>query len=823
MSTTPVRTGIKPGAILFGIYLTLVAILALALIWQGASLAFAGGSIYYVAMGLALLASTVLFASKRKLGLLVFALASVVTIAWTIWESGFDGWGSVPRLAWLIAVSGALALFWKVVKHRIPGIDKRLFFGSTVALPIVMLLMILIPINFPASIVLADAALTTARPADTFSRSSVASPDNNVAASHDDTNWTAYAGSNLGLHYSSAAQITPENASQLQKVWEYHHGDLKQPGERIAYLNESTPLKIGDSLYTCTPKQMVVSINAQTGTENWRFDPKTEFDYLKGGGANCRGVSYYRVPNAPANQVCAQRIIWGTADSRLLAIDALTGSRCTQFGTNGEVDLKPGIGDFRPGSNAVTSAPAIIRGTVIVGGQVIDSDVRPAPSGVVRGFDANTGALKWAFDLGRPGITTAPKDGETYTLSSPNSWAPISADDELGLVYVSLGNPAGDFYGGDRTDAENAYGSSLVALDAQTGHERWKFQTVHHDLWDYDLSPQAALIDFPDQQGTIRPALIQATKSAQIFVLDRATGKPLVDVTEMAVPQGTAPGDFTSPTQPVSLGMPNTMGRPSKVHEVLTEASTWGLTPFDQMACRKDFVQARYEGMFTPAVVGKNSLIYPGHHGGLNWGGVMVDPARGLLLVNNQRLPYMQSLVERQVADAAGAKSFQKEPGKTKGLRVQEGQPYAATKGPWMSSLNQPCIAPPWGFISGIDLRTTEVIWSRPFGTGYDAGPMGIASHTKFEIGTPSDATGVITAGGVTIIGAAIDNFMRVFNSQTGELLWEYRLPAGNQAAPLSYIQNGRQYVVAVVGGHDRIPTKLGDSIIAWALPETSK
>lgn len=819
MAATPsTRVSPRVSDYVFIVYCVLVAVLGAGLAFWGGQLALAGGSLAYLLIGLALVLAMGLLLAGRKAGFVVFAVAAVGTLVWAVAEAGTNGWAYIPRTAWLILVSGIFLLFWPVVRRRIPSIGRASWFTITGLLPLVLLGLILVPITWFPGIRLADESSVAQRPSTAFSGATVRSPDGNVAASHDESNWTAYAGSNLGLHYSAAAQITPANVSRLTKVWEYHHADLPRPGEKVAYLNEATPLKVGQSLYTCTPRQIAVSIDAETGKENWRFDPEVNYQSIAGSGANCRGVAYHEQPQTAGQ--CARRIIWGTADQRLVAVDADSGQLCTDFGNQGYVDLQAGTGDFRPGSSAITSAPTIVRGTVVVGGQVIDSDVRPAPSGVVRGIDAVTGELKWAFDIGRPGVTTAPAPGETYTLGTPNSWAPMSADDELGLVYVTLGNPAGDFYGGTRTPAEEKYGSSLVAIDAQTGQERWLFQTVHHDVWDYDLSPQPSLIDFPTENG-VRKAVIQATKSAQIFILDRETGEPLVDVTEVPVKTDGAPGDVLSPTQPMSLDMPNTMGRPSREYEVLNEASTWGLTPFDHMACRLDFVQARYDGApFTPVTPGRDSLIYPGHHGGMNWGGIMVDAPRGLIVLNNQRMPYMQGLIPREKLDAMGAQSYQTQPGQTKGFRVQQGQPYGATKGPWLSPLNMPCIAPPWGFISGIDLRTQEVVWSRPFGTGYDNGPLGIPSRTKWQMGTPSDATGVVTAGGVTFIGAAIDQFVRAFDSQTGELLWEDRVPAGTQASPLTYTLNGRQYIVMVVGGHARIPTKIGDSTIAWALPQ---
>jgi len=804
-------------SLLFTFYSILIGLLGLALAYKGIDLISAGGSYYYAAMGVSLFASSLLIGCRRKSGVYFFAAAAIATYVWAVCEAGYNGWAYIPRLAWLAVVGVIFLAFWPVVRLQMAGITRALYFGVMGVLPLLMGLTTIIPILLPNTAHLADAETVNARPKDVFSPNDVASADGNVAANHDETNWTAYAGSNLGNHYSPADQITPQNVKGLVKVWEYHHGDVKQPGEKTKYLNEATPIKVGESLYTCTPKQIIISIDAKTGKENWRYDSKVDPAYFANGGAYCRGVSYFKVPNATG--ICAERILWGTNDIRLGAVDAQTGQACPGFGNNGFADLKNGLGDFRKGSTGITSAPIVVRGVLVTGGRVIDSDARPAPSGVVRGYDAVTGQQKWAWDLGRPDDSTPLAEGENYTPSTPNSWAPMSADDELGLVYVTTGNAAGDFYGGTRTPEEEQYSSSLVAIDAATGKVRWHFQTVHHDLWDYDLSPQPNLIDFPTPAGP-RRAVIQATKSGQIFILDRATGEPLVDVVEQRVPQGTAPGDRTALTQPVSTGLPMTMGRPSRTPEVLKESDAWGLTPFDQMQCRKEFVQARYEGIFTPPVVGQRSLIFPGHHGGLNWGGVMVDLKRGLMMINTQRLPYMQEAVPRDHLDSMQAKSFQEAPGEAKGFRVQAGQPYGAVKDPWMSSLQQPCIAPPWGFISGIDLRTQDVAWSRPLGTGYDSGPLGIASHVKLEIGTPSDATGVATGGGVTFIGAALDRFMRAYDSESGELLWEDRLPAGNQASPLSYSISGRQYIVAVVGGHDRIPTKLGDSIIAWALPE---
>lgn len=832
--TSDNNTSRTPGWRAFVAYLGLVLIFGLALIFKGGQLLLAGGTAYYVLAGIGLVISAVLLSMRKVLGFWTYTLVALGTLAWAIAESGSNGWGYIPRLGWLIFLSVVLLGFFSVVCKQLPDIPKKAYLTVCGFLPVAMLAMILIPITWPASIKLADPSIAADRPADAYSRRTVNVPDGNVAGSHDESNWTSYAGSNLSNHYSPASLINKTNVAQLELAWDYRHGDNKPAGSKVMYRNEGVPLKIGDSLYLCTPNQTIVSVNATTGAENWRFDSKVGADYLHGIGAVCRGVAYYEIPQTKvgaANEAagalsasaCRKRILWGTADLRMGAVDAETGKPCADFGTNGFKDLSIGMGRFRPGSVGISSAPIVLRDTIIVGNLVIDSDVRPAPSGVIRGFDPVTGKLRWAWDLGRPAndqiLHAEPEQASTYTLSTPNSWSPMSADDELGLVYVALGNPAGDFYGGERTPEEEKYGSALVALDASSGKERWHFQTVHHDLWDYDLSPQPNLVDFAGPDGKKRPAVIQATKSGHIYVLDRATGEPLAPITEVPVPQGTVAGDHTAPTQPLTLDFPNVVGEPGKRIEVLTEASTWGLTPFDQIGCRLDFRKARYDGIFTPPVVGQESIVYPGHHGGINWGGVMVDPDRGLMMVNTQRLPYLQKSVARDDLDKLGVKSFQQEPGMTKGYRPQQGQPVGATKTPWLSAINQPCIAPPWGYLAAIDLRKQDVIWSRPFGTGYDSGPLGIASHTKFQIGTPSDSTGLATAGGITVIGAALDQFIRAFDSESGALLWEQRLPAGNQAAPITYVADGKQYIVAVVGGHDLIPTKAGDHVMAWTLP----
>ncbi|QEI06910.1 membrane-bound PQQ-dependent dehydrogenase, glucose/quinate/shikimate family [Pigmentiphaga aceris] len=811
----------KPGGIgrwLFALIALVVAAFGLGMLVLGGKLVVAGGTWYYAIAGAAFVVAGALLAALRRTGVLLFGVTGAATLIWATAEVGFDGWALIPRLAWLSLLGLMLFAFWPVARHGMRGFSKPVYLVSMGVLPLTMLGSIVVPLFNSPHVELASTKLARDRPAVAFSRLTVESPDGNVAANHDASNWTSYGGSNLSNKYSPSAQITPANVSQLEEAWHFHTGDLKPADAKFAYAFQNTPLKVKDTVYVCTPSQIVIALDAAKGTEKWRFDPQTSREAMSRIAAStCRGVAYFEA-KMPVTE-CPTRIVWPMVDGRVGAIDAATGKLCTGFGTNGYLDLNDGTGNTFPGFVAPTSPPLIMRGTVIIGtGQVRDGTERDAPSGVVRGYDAITGAQRWAWDLGNPGVSTPPKAGEVYTRSTPNVWSLLAGDDELGLVYLPTGNPASDFYGADRTKLEDEYTAALVALDASTGEERWHFRTVNHDLWDFDLSPQPNLVDFPTAEGT-RPAVVQATKSGQIYVLDRATGEPIMPVVEMPVPQGTDTPDWVAKTQPLSPGMPNTVGPPSKAMEVLDETAAWGITPFDQLICRIQFKQLRYDGPYTPPTL-KGSLAYAGNHGGVNWGGVSIDPVRGLMLMNSNRLPYTEQLFTREKMDELGVVSIFRGKSQVSGYMPQKGSAYGARKEPWMSPLNTPCIAPPWGYMSATDLRTQEVIWSRPLGTGYDSGPLGVPSRVKLEMGTPNNSGSLATAGGMTFVGAALDQFLRGYNSETGELLWEVRLPAGAQANPMSYEIDGRQYIVAAVGGHQRMDTKLGDSVIAWALPK---
>jgi quinoprotein glucose dehydrogenase len=497
-----------------------------------------------------------------------------------------------------------------------------------------------------------------------------------------------------------------------------------------------------------------------------------------------------------------------TPDNRLWSLDARTGRPCTGFGEQGAVDLLVGLGVVAPGSYAVTSPPVVTHGRIVVGAAVQDNFSLDMPSGVVRAYDALTGQLAWAWDAGRPDRRGAPPPDETYTRSTPNAWAPLVADDALGLVYVPTGNPAGDFWGANRRPFDERYGVSLVALDVATGTVRWHFQTTHHDVWDNDLCAQPVLVDLPGEAGP-RHAVIIGTKQGDLYVLDRATGEPIVPLEERPAPGPSDIGEPLARTQPASALALNP-GVPR-----LTEQSLWGLTPLDQMWCRIQFRSARYEGPYTPPGISRPSIFYPGMFGGIEWGGVAVDPERRILIANPSALPFIFRMARvRNPAAGAG-----RTPDGTSGGLVETlGTGYATFAYAFLSPLGLPCMQPPWGKLYAIDLDTWRPLWERPVGTARDTGPFGIATHLPLLIGTPQVGGTLITRGGLIFAGATLDRYLRAYDLRSGRELWKARLPAGGQATPMSYEADGRQFVLIAAGGHGTLGTKAGDYLLAYAL-----
>ena len=430
--------------------------------------------------------------------------------------------------------------------------------------------------------------------------------------------------------------------------------------------------------------------------------------------------------------------------------------------------------------------------------------------GIVRGIDARTGVELWRWDpIPRNADDSAYaswKPEEAAINGSANAWAPFAADRELGLIYVPTGSASPDFYGGER-EGDNLYANSLVALYAATGEIAWYRQLIHHDVWDYDLASQPTLVDL-QHDGEVTPAVLQGTKTGFIFSFDRRTGEPIFEIEERPVPQGGVAGEHLSPTQPFPVAPPSLVRT-----DVVEEDDAWGMLYFDKRSCRSEIGRMRSEGIFTPPST-EGTIVFPGYAGGINWGGLAFDPDRQLAVAFSMDLPMEVALIPRDdlrtVYDSGDFDGQE--------FARQEGTPFGMRRDALLSPLDVPCTAPPWGVLSVIDMRAGRIKWQKPLGTIQDIAP---AMVPNFEYGVPGIGGAMITKSGLIFIAAAVDNYLRAFDIETGNKLWEGRLPAGGQATPMSYFleETGKQYVVIAAGGHGRIGSTTGDYVIAYALP----
>ena len=753
-----------------------LAAIALLLIAGGAQLALLGDSIYYLAAGFAVAATAWMAFKGDRRDAAIYALFLAGTLAWSIWESGSDVWRLQSRLVAPMVLG--LWVCW-------PWLRKfRAIVVGAAAVGLVAFGVWLWQVN----------RIDTA-------------PGVALQGGDGSGEWAHYGNTLGGTRFSPLSQINQLNVARLAPAWTYRTGVMA--GSGLGF--QATPLMVNDTVYLCTPTNIVIALDPETGARRWQFDP--QIDAPPAG--TCRGVSYFAPPGASGP--CAKRIITATTDARLIAIDADDGKPCTAFGTNGSVDLKRGFGEVTKGYYYITSAPTIVRGKVVLGGWVTDGQYVGEPSGVIRAFDATTGKFAWAWDMDRPDEHGEPGPGKTYSRGTANSWGPMSGDEQLGLIYLPTGNSTPDYWGAHRSKGSEKYSSSVVALDIESGAARWSFQIVHHDVWDYDVSPQPTLIDIP-VGGEMVPALLQTSKSGQFFMLDRRTGKPVRPVEERAVPQGPAKGDFLSPTQPYSPTLP------AFDNTVLTPQSMWGLTPLDQLWCRIKFSQARYEGMFTPPGYPRPSITYPSYLGGVNWGGISVDPDRKLAIVNWSRMANYTAMVTRAEANAKGYKRSLNGGAHVGEPVAQEGTPFALLTGPFLSPLNVPCTAPPFGMIGVVDLTTGKMNWERPLGTASDSGPFNTRTHLPLPMGVPNTGGSVTTRSGLIFIAATQERALRAFDLKTGKLVWRVPLPAGGHATPMTYIskKSGRQFVVIAAGGNAPLSSGAGDYVMAYALPKSN-
>jgi len=623
--------------------------------------------------------------------------------------------------------------------------------------------------------------------------------------------WSHYGGDRGGMRFSPATQITPQNVGALEVAWTYHSGDFSEGSENESRTSfNATPLLVDDTLVFCTPMNRVIAVDAETGEERWVYDPVQRQTKLPDPHTRvCRGVAYWE-EDAPAARdlPCGRRIFMGTLDSELIGIDATTGVACADFGHQGRVDLREFIVDAEPWEYYSTSPPVTVNDVVAIGALVYDNKRRDAPPGVIRGYDARSGALLWSWDPVPPGYTgPEPEDGDAYVRGTANAWSILSSDEELDLVFVPTGNAATDYFAATRHGLDE-YSSSVVALNAQNGELAWSFRMVHRDVWDFDTPSQPVLFDFP-KDGQVIPALAQGTKMGHVFLLDRRNGEPIYGHREAPVPTDGVPGEILSPTQPL----------PSHIEALhptqLEPEDAFGFTFWDRRACAEEIARYRYDGMFTPPSL-EGSLQYPQNAGGINWGSVSIDPDRGLLFTNMMRMAAVIQLIPRAQYEALPDRTsqwpFQ--------LVPMYGTPYAARIFPLFSPLGAPCTPPPWGAITAVDLATGKIRWDVPLGTTRDQAPFPIWLVPAWsDLGSPNMGGSVATASGLVFIAATTDLFIRAFDAESGSELWKHRLPYTGNATPMSYRlrEDGRQYVVIAAGGHAW--SSPGDALIAFALP----
>ncbi len=621
--------------------------------------------------------------------------------------------------------------------------------------------------------------------------------------------WTAYGHDAEGTKYSPAAQITRINVARLAPAWTYRTGDYGAGGS--ATRDETTPLYVDGVLYASTPFGGVRAIDGETGRELWAFDSELDLEGDYGDFTN-RGVSTWVDASTGAAAPCHRRIYVAPVDARVIALDARTGTPCADFGEHGEVKLNRDLVNAPEyaGEYAITSPPAVFRDLLIVGSSVSDNHRAAAPSGVVRAFDARTGAQRWAWDpIARtpkqPGYDTW-RGPNAHRTGAANAWSIITVDAERDLVFIPVGSASPDFYGGERL-GQNLFANSVVALRGSTGRMVWHFQAVHHDLWDYDVPAQPVLFTM-HRAGRKIPALAQATKMGFLFILDRETGAPLFPVTERPVPKSDVPGEDAWPTQPVP-SLPAPLG-PTR----FTIADVFGVDEAGRASCRAQLAGVRMDGIFTPPSLG-GSVLFPGNIGGSNWSGVSIDPVRQMAFAPSNRVITLAALVPR-----AEAREVAMHQGRLFEMAPQAGTPFAMKRHtPLQAADGVPCNPPPWGVLTAIDLETGAKRWEVPFGR--IAALSNIPGSASW--GSPNLGGSMVTAGGLVFAGGALDQRLHAYDVETGTELWWEELPAGVHAAPMTYTTaSGRQFVVVAAGGHKDLHDRAGDYIAAFALSDGS-
>ena len=780
-------------------------VFGLVLLAGGLWLTFLGGSFYYVVIGLLFIAFAILLGKCSVSAIWLYAALMLGTTIWAIWEVGTDFWALAPRLD-ILGLFGLWLLIPAITRGMVNVAPSKIVLSSTLVIAIAV--MVYSIFNDPQEIngVIQNQQPTTAQKVD-----GVAEQD-----------WPAYGRTQAGVRYSPLNQINEQNVKDLKVAWTFRTGDLKSGNDSGETTNQVTPIKIGNDMYMCTTHQWLIALDPATGKEKWRFDPKLKADKTYQ-HLTCRGVSYFDAANTDgfatslqnktsSSTECPRKIILPVNDGRLVAVNADTGKACSDFGTNGQVDLQKDMPYAYPGGYNPTSPPVVTGTTIVIAGSVTDNYSSKEPSGVIRGYDVNTGKLLWVFDTGAEDPNAIPAPGQTFVHNSPNAWAPLAYDAKADVVFVPTGVGTPDIWGGDRTALKERYANSVLAINASTGKLIWHFQTTHHDLWDMDVPSQPTLADVKDKSGQMVPAVYVTTKTGNVFVLDRRDGKAIVPITERPVPQTVKRGPQTkgehySATQPFSdldLAPQNK----------LTDKDMWGGTMFDQLVCRIQFKRLNYDGIYTPPSE-NGTLVFPGNLGVFEWGGISVNPDRQVAVMNPIGLPFVSRLIPEDPSRVETAKGA----GTEQGVQPMYGVPYGVEISAFLSPIGLPCKQPAWGYVAGVDLNTHQVVWKKRIGTIRDSLPN-LFQLPAVKIGVPGLGGSISTAGNVMFVGATQDNYLRAFNVSNGKKLWEARLPAGGQATPMTYEINGKQYVVIMAGGHGSFGTKMGDYLVAYALPD---
>jgi quinoprotein glucose dehydrogenase len=611
--------------------------------------------------------------------------------------------------------------------------------------------------------------------------------------------WTSYGGDPGGSRFSPLAEITKSNVAQLEVAWTFrtgHTGITTRSEPRF----ETTPIMVDGTLYLTTPLGQIIALDPATGTERWRFDPGSRRNASYGDFAN-RGLSTWLDSTLAIEAPCRRRLFLATIDARLFAVDARSGRACADFGDSGRVDLRKGlrVPPFEFSAYQETSPPLVIGDLVVTGSSIADNSRLAPASGEVRAFDARTGRLRWRWDP----IPQDPRDPAYSTwenhsgvlTGAANVWSIMVADPARGLIFAPTSSPGPDYFGGRRLGS-NRYANSIVALRAATGQVVWQFQTVHHDLWDYDNAAPPALVTVI-RNGQRIPAVVQVTKTGMLYLLHRETGKPLLSVDERPVPASDVPGERAWPTQPFGVVL--------SPHGIKTDEA-WGATEADRAACRALFSELRNDGVFTPPSL-KGTLVRPSNIGGAHWGGVAIHPERQLAVVPVNTIASMVQLITDDGFDDDSAEATSDRLNQGYEYTRMEGTGYIMRRRFLRAPSGSPCSPPPWGALVAVDLATGRKVWDVP---------LGAFGSSEQDIGAPNLGGPIVTAGGLVFIGATMDKTFRAFDLETGALLWKAPLPAGARATPMTYRAGGKQYVVIAAGGSGNFGQ--GDQLVAFAL-----